>query len=179
MTSPCGPMRGGIWSLIKKGAPGSTTGTGTGTERAGRDAMAGAGGTTPITAGAEITMAMVLNPRRGEGREATAATEGRATGTATTITMALLRRRPTMCEEEKKGPIATTTPIGRQRRGTARLQMVPREIGRGSVEEETVMGRGRDTALISKPSLQGMETTSRRTKLAPKVTGKTNLKLLI
>lgn len=87
-------LRVDIWSPIMKGTPGSITDTETGTERAGRDAMAGVGGTTLITAGVEITTAMALSQRRGEGREATAAMEGRVIDTTTIITMAPLRRKP-------------------------------------------------------------------------------------
>lgn len=173
-----GLLRADIWSPITKDTPGSITDTVTGTERTGRDAMAGVGGTTLITAGAEITTAMARSQRRGEGRGATAATEARVIGTTTTITMAPPRRRPATREGEKNGSIATTTPIAHQRRETARSQTVPRAIGRGSVEEETVTERGRATAPMSELRRPGMETTSRRAKTETKVTGK-NFKLLM
>lgn len=90
------------------GSPGSLTDTVTGMERAEMGAMAGVGGTTPITVGAETITAMVLMQKTGEGRGATAAVEGRVTDTTTML--APLRRKPMMCEEEKKGYIAATIP---------------------------------------------------------------------
>lgn len=98
------------WETTFTHTPGSITATETGTGRAGMETMAGEGGTTPITAGAKITTPTVPRRKRGEGRGATAAMEGRDTGTTTRP--APLRRRPMTCEEEewKKGGIAITIP---------------------------------------------------------------------
>lgn len=127
MTNPAGlpkedGKRQGIpsttgWGTTSTRTPGSITVTATRTGRAGMEAMAGEGGTTPITAGAEITMQTVPRQKRGQGTGATAAMEGRDTGTITRP--APLRRRPmTYEEEEKKEGIVTITLIVHRKRET-------------------------------------------------------------
>lgn len=100
------------WETTTTPTPRNITGTMTRTGRAGMEAMAGEGGTTPITVGAER---QTLRQKRGEGRGATAVTEDWDTGTTTRL--APLMRRPIMCKgEEKKGGIATITPIVHQKK---------------------------------------------------------------
>lgn len=116
MTNPAGLLkehgrRPGIRGTM--GSSGSITGTMTGMGRTGMEVMAGEGGTTPITAGAEIK-------EKEERRKGTAIVkEGSVTGT--TVMLAPPKKMLMMCkEEEKKECIVTTTRIVLQKRETGR-----------------------------------------------------------